>query len=103
MTWIRVVVQLLSVGMVAIASLPAPVPGGVWAHPSAPPHAGPVELSSLGQIPNLLQQIVEAVRKAVKEVEDDLRRQLCSSCPVSTGAVVVALLLAIGHRSTWRR
>ena len=102
MTWIRVAMQLLSACAVVLASLHAPVLVGAEAQPLAS-RGGAAELSSLWQIPNLLQQIVEAVRQAVKEVEEDLREQLCSSCPISIGAAVVALLLAIGHDLTWRK
>jgi hypothetical protein len=102
MTRIRVVTQLLSVCTVLLVSALAPVLARASTQPFGP-RIGPEELSGPWQIPNLLQQIVEAVRKAVQEVEEDLRRQLCSRCPISMGAVVVALLLAIGKDVAWRR
>jgi hypothetical protein len=59
--------------------------------------------SSIQQIPNLLRQIVEAVQQAIEELEDSLRDQLCSGCPVSAGTVILVSLLAIGHDLMRRR
>jgi hypothetical protein len=102
MTSIRVAVQLLLAYTVVLASLHVPIAASDGAQRLVL-RGGPLELSDLRQIPNVLQQIVEAVRKAVRKVEEDLRRQLCSSCPVSMVAVVAVLLLAIGHDLTRRK
>ena len=95
-------IQLLSLLVMVVASVPGTATPGGCASPISDQAVLPV-LSSIQQIPNLLREIVEAVQKAIEELEDSLRDQLCSGCPVSTGTLILASLLAIGHDLMRRR
>jgi hypothetical protein len=101
-SWIRVGIGLLLIAGFVAAGVGTPVTADVQSPPSAL-QVEPSVPSRLRQIPDLLREIVEAVRKAVQELEDNRRDQLCSGCPVSVGAVVVFLLLPIGHNLIRRR
>jgi len=95
-------IQLLSLLVMVVACVPGTATVGGCARPVSDQAVAPA-LSSIQQIPNLLRGIVEAVRQAFEELEDSLRDQLCSGCPVSTGTLILASLSAIGHDLTRRR
>jgi hypothetical protein len=88
---------LLSVVLVGCAS--APLNDRARAGPTW--RSGPPGWSIPQQIPNLLREILDAVQKAVEDLEDSLREQLCGRCPVSVGGVLLAVLWALGH--DWMR
>ena len=56
-----------------------------------------------GQIPNLLQAIVEAVQRAFRELRDSIREQICGRCPVTASALVLASVLTAGHSRARRK
>ena len=95
-------IQLLLLLVTVVACVPGTATAGECSSPVLEQGVLPV-LSSIQQIPNLLREIVEALKRAIEELEDSLRDQLCSGCPASTGALILALLLAIGHDLMRRR
>ena len=95
-------IQLLSLLVTVVACVPGTATAGECSSPVSDQAVLPVR-SSIQQIPNLLRQIVEAVQQAIEELEDSLRDQLCSGCPVSVGTLILASLLAIGHDLMRRR
>ena len=49
------------------------------------------------QVPDLLRSIVEAVQRALRELEDSLRDQVCGRCPAMASALVLASVLVVGY------
>ena len=50
-----------------------------------------------GQIPNLLQKLVEGVQRALEDLRDSLREQFCGRCPAAASVLVLASVLAAGR------
>ena len=95
-------IQLLLLLVAVVACVPGRATAGGCASPVSDQGVLPAQ-SSVQQIPNLLREIVEAMKRAIRQLEDSLRDQLCSGCPVSTGMLILASLLAIGHDLMRRR
>jgi hypothetical protein len=95
-------IQLLLLLAAVVACVPGTAIAGGCASPVSDQGVPPA-LSDVQQIPNLLREIVEALKRAIKQLEDSLRDQLCSGCPASTGTLILASLLAIGHDLMRRR
>ncbi|MBN1641748.1 MAG: hypothetical protein JXA09_10975 [Anaerolineae bacterium] len=55
------------------------------------------------QVPDLLRSIVEAVQRALQELEDSLREEVCGHCPAAASTLVLASVLAAGCGRARRR
>jgi len=96
MWWVRRGAQLVTLVVMVVAGAPGLAAASGCAVPS--PDLATVSVRpGVQQIPNLLREIVEKALEAVRELEDSLRDQLCSQCPLSAGTVVLASLWALGH------